>query len=115
MFPGVTIHIWKKLPQTAHGANLSVFGVQLGPQDPPKIDVFRLQDLSYLKMSENAKFCDSSKDGPHFCLPRGLRNRPKMYKNRFSEFAVLMPILRTLEKRLRTRLGGLLRRFFNIK
>ena len=67
-------------PKTALGANLSVFGLQLGTQNPPKIHIFPLQDQSYLKMRQNPKLGDSSGDGPHFGYSRGSRNPPKIYE-----------------------------------
>ena len=54
-------------PKRALGANLIIFGLQLGSQNPPKIHFFPPQDVSYLEIREKPKFCESSKDLPHFC------------------------------------------------
>ena len=64
-------------PKRALGANLRIFGLQLGTQNPPKIHFFPPQDVSYLKIREKLKFCDSSKDLPHFFSPRASQNPPK--------------------------------------
>ena len=50
----------------------------LAPKIHPKSTFFGLQDPSYLKMRQTPKLGDGSKDGPHFCSPRGSRNPPKI-------------------------------------
>ena len=60
--------------KTALGANLSVFGPQLDTQNRQKINMF---PAPYLKMHQNPKLGEGSRDAPHFCYSRGSRNRPK--------------------------------------
>ena len=65
-------------PKKALGANLIILGLQLGIRNPPKIHFFPPQDVSYLKMRQNRKLGESSRDGPHFCYSRASRNPPKI-------------------------------------
>ena len=67
-------------PKRALGANLIIFGLQLGSQNPPKIHFFPPQDVSYLKIREKPKFCESSMDLQHFSSPRAYQNPPKFYE-----------------------------------
>ena len=50
------------------------------PGDPPKWAQVGFQEPSYVKMPETPKLDDSSKDGPHFWVPRGPQNQSKIDK-----------------------------------
>ena len=58
---------------------MSEFGVQIGPQNRPKIVTFQVQEASYLTIAKNVKMCFPPQRGLHVCLTQGAQE-PSMLK-----------------------------------